>query len=230
MKLRNIILATVAVAVSSTAFAADNNGMISKGGTYVGLAGGWGKVESDTTFVDSFEGDSGTGSSTSGGFSGRVYFGYLSPLSGNLLVGPELGFSYYANNNYHLNDTTEHINASIKQSGYGIDLLLNVTYAITNALNVAVKPGFQYSFEKLTSDNSFWWGGNNNNSMQDSKILPEINLETNWQAFANQPFFLGASYQYVFGSDGRDQMVRALNGFVTPSSRQMIALNLEYLF
>ncbi len=46
MKLRNIILATVAMAVCSTALA-DNTGAMSQGGTYVGLAGGWGSVISD---------------------------------------------------------------------------------------------------------------------------------------------------------------------------------------
>lgn len=219
MKLRNIILAAAAVTMCSSAFAA-GTGAIAQGGTYVGLAGGWGSISSESA-ADAANTIGYTTSLTTGGFSGRVYVGYLMPAMGSWLFGPEMGYSYYQNNTYNVPSN----GLTVKQSGYGVDLLLNATYMITSTLNVAVKPGVQYGFEKFTfSDHSSY------PDVNASRILPEINIETNWQAFANKPFFLGASYQYVFGDDATDSFDRANNGVGPVDSRSMLALNLEYLF
>ena len=214
MKLKKIILAVAAVAACSTALA---DGAMSKGGTYVGLAGGWGSI-------DRLDADSmgvSVGSST-GGFGGRVYLGYLMPMtSANWMLGPGFGYSYYANNSYAMGSAY----GNSKQSGYGVDLLLNATYMLSNGFNIAVKPGFQYASEKLTyTDTDFA------PSAERHRILPEVQLATSWQVFQDKPFFLGASYQYVWGSNTTSQYDELIDTRAVVSSRQMFALNLEYLF
>lgn len=227
MKLRNILLAAAAVTLCSSAYAA---GAIAQGGTYVGLAGGWGSLSKDSQIPRDFDGSS--SGVNQGGFSGRVYVGYLMSVnpSSNWLFGPELGYSYYANNTTSITgffDTT----ANLKQAGYGVDALLNATYMFSNTFNVAVKPGFQYAFEKMSDQGTTWDDEGFAQSASSNKILPEINVEANWQVFATKPFYLGASYQYVWGTDGDGSVGSYINnGTVNVTSRDMFALNLEYLF
>jgi len=185
---------------------------MAQGGTYVGLAGGWGSLTNDRT----------TGTSTStqvGGFSGRVYLGYLMSVNAasSWMFGPELGYSYYADNTYTVSSS------KYKQSGYGVDALLNATYMFSNTLNLAVKPGFQYAFEKMADSTA-------STSSSDNRILPEVNVGANWQVFADKPFFLGASYQYVWGDDAKGVVTQPQSGDMSVTSRDMFSLNLEYMF
>ena len=236
MKLRNIILAAVAVTACSSAFAADTSPM-AQGGTYVGLAGGWGSIDTDSQAMPFLESlDSTVSASTqSGGFSGRVYLGYLMSFNANSnwLFGPEIGYSYYHNSTYTADFTNEDIPVqNITQSGYGIDMLLNATYMFNSSFNVAIKPGFQYAFEKFSTP--FVVSGDeeiaNSLSMNTNSILPEVNVEANWQVMPDKPFFLGASYQYIWGN-GKNNLDNFFNnGYISVSSRDMMALNLEYMF
>ncbi len=227
MKLQTLLLTSVMTMTGFAAFAADNN-ELANGGTYVGLAAGWGAIP-QVPDVFSWIFAARPGSTQSGGFSGRVYLGYLMSLNADnsWLFGPELGYSSYANNSYNARVVffSDLGNINIKQSAYGADLLINATYLLSNRLNIAVKPGFQYAFEKNTLD---FPGADYYRSASDTRVLPEINLETNWQVFQNTPFFLGISYQYVWGSIEDYTNFKYNNAETT--SREMIALNLEYLF
>ena len=226
MKLHTLLLTTVMTMTGFGALAADNN-QLAKGGTYVGLAAGWGAIP-QVQDVFSWIFGAAPNSTQSGGFSSRVYLGYLMSLSADnsWLFGPELGYSSYANNSYTATELFGSPSTiSIKQSAYGADLLLNARYLLSNRLNIAVKPGFQYAFEKNTID---FPGVDYYRSASDTRVLPEINVEASWQAFQNTPFFLGASYQYVWG-DTEDYTNFKYNNAET-TSREMIALNLEYLF
>lgn len=225
MKLKNLILTIGAMAFCSAAFA-DNTSMMAKGGTYVGLAGGWGTLVTDNQALSYIDFEYGNGQiKSSGGFAGRVYLGYLMPTSGAWLFGPEVSYSYYSNNTYFFEDSDDS-SVDLKQSGYGIDLLFNATYMLTNTVNVAIKPGFQYAFETYNSDPQSWEGS----ASKTSQILPEVNLEVNWQVSQSMPLFVGASYQCVFGNGTNNVGEYDNGGTLNVSSRDMVTLNLEYLF
>ncbi len=230
MKLRNILLTVAAVTACSSAFAANT---LSQGGTYVGLAGGWGSITTDSGAVAILNtlNDGGAGSQ-SGGFSGRVYLGYLMSLNAgsNWLFGPELGYSYYANNTYTaIGWNADDSDLNIKQSGYGVDILLNATYLLSDSFSIAVKPGVQYAFEKFTTPNDQY--GIIPKSSNVNKVMPEVNIGVNWQAFADKPFFVGASYQYVWGNSSNDiNNLYDGDANLYTSSRDMLTLNLEYMF
>lgn len=236
MQLKNIILTIAAISLFSTAFA--DTGMMASGGTYAGIAAGWGGVTTDsqgTNWLNSFDNVT-EASSQSGGFSGRVYVGYLSSFNpaSAWLFGPEIDYSYYHNNTYTARfDLDNNPIQNITQSGYGIDFLLNATYMLSNTVNIAIKPGFQYASEKFSTPFVVTDGAvepNSALSMNTTSVLPEINLEANWQVMPNKPLFIGASYQYVWGN-GINNVDDFFNtGSIAASSRDMLALNVEYKF
>mgnify|MGYP000710589014 CR=1 FL=1 len=217
MKLRNIILSVAAVALCSTAFAdegmASSNPM-NKGGSYLGLAAGWGNINRE----------GGGTQSNSGGFSGRIYTGYLFNASAKWSFGPELGYSFYANNSSTYVDWFGQAIVS-KVSANGVDLLLNATYSLNNKMSFSVKPGVQYSFEKDSRTNDGFAEYYNA-----SGIRPEIDLAAQWQITESQPLFLGASYQYVWGNTTANDDGGPTNRDTIIHDRSMLTANLEYMF
>lgn len=209
MKIKNLILTAAGIlSFYSTSFAADA-GAMSQGGLYTGLAAGLGFINGN----NNYDTDSSTKSK---GFSGRIYIGYLLPTNSAWLFGPELGYSGYQNDTYFapVDDSLP----NTEQSADGVDLLLNATYLLNQSVNLAIKPGVQFASETFTSAS-----GSTQGFITHNKVIPELNVEANWQAFSRTPFFVGLSYQYAFGEHPN-------NGATLVTSRQMIAFNLEYLF
>lgn len=220
MKLRNIIIAVSTMTLSSLSLA-DVNQSAPEGHSYLGIAAGWGSINSDSTTTNY--------SNTIGGFSGRAYLGYLTPAgtTSDFLFGPEAGYSNYHDNTY--NDVQQAVYA--QQSAYGADLLLNITYMLNSKFNIAIKPGVQYAVEKITVDQTDFSGSTSTSSSRQNRVLPEINIEANWKMSTRVPLYLGASYQYVSGGNATNNIQNVLNGYNTDvSSRSMATINLEYMF
>lgn len=232
MKPRNVALFLSAMLLSTSVYAIGNG--ISGGSPYVGLTGGWGKIDYDTDTGAYFTGGGSPAAVKSGGFAGRVYLGYLVPNSAgsDWLFGPELGYSFYQHNIY--TEDAGPYNSTTTESADGVDLLLNVTYGLTQHLNLAVKPGIQYASQKdSTIDRTTHSNSDLPSSVSNSKIAPEIVIEINWQLSPTTPLFVGASYQYVFADSAIGTFQRlstAGDSYASITSRQMLGLNIEYAF
>ena len=103
----------------------------------------------------------------SGGFSWRVYTGYLLNVTGHLNAGPEIGFSSYykTTKNENTNGLTSVLSSiavlpdppigiqyssNAKIQGYGFDLLANVAYSASTRISLYAKPGIQLAHEKTS--------------------------------------------------------------------------------
>lgn len=211
--------------LSSIAITTDTRAMTE--GPYFGLAVGRGNIFSAKT--SPFQ--SNVMQSNDGGVAERAYFGYLfhNNTMKNWLLGPELGYSSYPSNTYNFNGISgeDPFYYTAKQTGYGDDIILNITYNLTNKINIMVKPGVQYAREKFTYSNTH----GDNGDCQKKIFLPEINLETNWQISPRAPLFLGVAYQYITGNDGQNNIANLVWGSkINVSSRNMLTVNCEYLF
>lgn len=206
MKLRNIVLSVAAVAFCSAAFADDGMASSATTGTYVNLGMGFGSIDSLTLLTTATSTDK-------GGFSGHFGVGYIYSTTGSWSFGPELGYSFYANST--ATDGTD----NAKMSASGLDMLLNASYALNNRVNLDIKPGVQFSFQKYTVAGT--------TSLSSTAVRPEINLGVNWKLLQNKPLYLGASYQYVWGNM---QNTASTISNSSISDRDMFAVNLQYMF
>lgn len=226
---------------------------------YIGLAGGYGRIENNTPpLLDSILGYSNNTGLLSnvlstlanialnptrdvGGFSGRAYTGYVFSANDKLSIGPEFGFSGYANTKQgeSLPDISSILSAAgakasvyyssqVKTKGYGFDLLLNGSYSPSERGLLYLKPGFQLAHEQTSVNTAFNLNItsikvpiNLSNSHTTNKFAPEVIIGGSWQVTQKHPLFIGTSYQYVFNTaDNR--------GYNQVSSRDMLTLNVEY--
>lgn len=200
MKLKALVAisSVLACGAVTSAYAASSNSLLSAGGTYVSLGMGIGGI----TASDSSYFAPGNNTSSNSGFSYRFAVGQLYAANNRLLLGAELGYSNYANTNRQEAIGTD--NFTNKSTAQGIDLLMNLTYLLTNKLSVSVEPGMQYAMEK--SVNTFDQSGLplESVSRQSNAFVPEVVLGTNFQIMSETPLFVGAYYQKVFGNNTND--------------------------
>lgn len=246
-----LCLLNISIATAGAAGPVSN----SFGNFYVGLSGGLGEIDSNpkplvvTTGLLGKMSDSATFlslltvSPQSSGLSGRVYVGSVASISDRYAIGlgPEIGYSQYASSSV---TSFEHIAYApyisfrykdrITNEGYGIDLLLNASWAYKQIV-LALKPGVQYSvqhgvfysaLEAKTIAEDFKLVLKNG-QFKSSKISPEVIFQAKWQVFATKPIYLGLSYQYVQGQqvDNYESI-----SFAHINERQMATIDLQYNF
>ena len=222
---------------------------------YIGLAGGYGRIESNTTpLLDSILGYSNNTSVLStllnavlnttrdvGGFSGRAYIGYILSANDKLSFGPEFGFSGYANSKQgeSLPNISSLISTSttpvsiyyrggVKTTGYGFDLLLNGSYSPSERALLYLKPGFQFAHEQNSGKTAF--------DLTYKTTNVPLNLSNSLATNKIAPeVIIGGSWQVTqkyplfIGASYQYVFNTADNrGYNQVSSRDMFALNVEY--
>jgi hypothetical protein len=251
----------ILTSLSSLVFAGSMGPVVhmSENPAYIGVGPGYGKIDSNTSniyneILDFNSNNSFTSSlvdfllsnvSQSGGFSGRVYAGYLFDVFSLLKVGPEFGFSDYASTHLFSNvsNVTELLNnlqvvdpsigdipdlspylgnGIARTQGYGFDILANLSLCPSQYGCVYVKPGLQLAHESTSSGitTSLY---NFNTISTSNKMAPQFIVGGDWQVSHRLPLMLGVSYQYVFATSD-------VYGASVISSRSMLTLNFEYHF
>lgn len=175
----------------------------------------------------------------SGGFSWRVFGNGLVKFSPYVAIGAELGFSYYPT----LKQTQElavalgtlaiDLQRSIKSTGYGTDLLLDIVFYPLSRLAFSIKPGIQFAYQSNQTNLNLAIPSapflfNTEAKYHNTAFLPEIVLSLD--ALSLNKFCgckwinsIGLSYQHVFGHNDSPDGKRV-------NSRDMIGLNLGVLF
>jgi hypothetical protein len=161
----------------------------------------------------------------SGGFSWKGYVGATAKINKFVRMGAEIGFSWYPETKVTFNipnfsDVSEaldisgtFLNGGIRFKGYGIDLLYNITFNISNNFYFGLKPGFQFAYQ-----NSKLFVNSDADDLQLAlstkyrvyKFLPQVVLDTGYEFNTSKlgswdmkkiPFFIEIYYQHVFGND-----------------------------
>ncbi len=223
---KSLILLTTAAALS---FAIAGNAQpltthSSQAGAYAGIGLGYGGM--DTPELDSAEKNRSTSSSEDiGGAAGRVYGGYLWQVS-NFLIGPEVGYNAYSNNEYKLSDGVT--TSNLTYSGYTIDLLGVVKYPFANGFNVFGKAGIAYTSQKIEFDGNAP-GISFSQSKTNTKTLPKVAVGAGYN-WTNQ-FSTNVTYSHSFGNAPSSfENVHSLDDLYSVASVDVVLVNAEYHF
>lgn len=207
--MKNLILASVvATSLSATSMAVAGgpaqplNLPAPKGGLYAGLGLGVGALDISSDLITD-KAAKNTNQQNNWGFAGRVDVGYLLDITGDVLVGAEVGYNYLPQTKYTFNTVTDtdpdkpNVKHSYKYSDYSFDMLAVAKYLLPENFNVFGKAGIAVVKQTASLEDS-------GNTSKDhlTKVLPEIALGVGYNVNANVETTL--TWAHVFGDDLSD--------------------------
>ena len=146
----------------------------------------------------------------SGGFAWRAYGGALAKISQGVSLGAEVGFSHYPKTRASIDNPIDLLPlvGSVTATGYGADLLVNITTYVIPELSISFKPGIQLArqnnrvsinLEDVTFS-SITAGGIFHDKYKLTEICPQVIVSTGWY-FKCPHIMVEAYYQHVWGVD-----------------------------
>lgn len=147
----------------------------------------------------------------SGGLCYRYYGGFLLAASEKVWLGSEGGYCNYPKTTGSINNQLlTPISGFVRETGYGVDLLFNVSFFFIPEVFFAFKPGVQFAQQKNLVNLTFSdlsiivdiTGTSFNDKFRKNAILPEVVLTSGYN-FTCGRFAIGVDvyYQHVFGND-----------------------------
>lgn len=201
--MKNLILASVAATSLSAASMAVAGGPAQplnlpapKGGLYAGLGLGVGALDISSDLITD-KAAKNTNQQNNWGFAGRVDVGYLLDITGDVLMGAEVGYNYLPQTKYTFDTGTGTAQQSYKYSDYSFDMLAVAKYLLPENFNVFGKAGVAVVKQTASLEKS---GKTTKDHL--TKVLPEIALGVGYNVNANVETTL--TWAHVFGDDLSD--------------------------
>ncbi len=146
----------------------------------------------------------------SGGFAWRAFGGALAKISERVSLGGEVGFSHYPKTVAKINNPVDLIPiiGSVTATGYGADLLVNITTYVIPEFSISFKPGLQLARQNnrvfLSLEDFGLLSINVPLIFRDkynlTQVCPQLIMSTGWY-FKCPHIMVEAYYQHVWGVD-----------------------------